>query len=397
MTLNQMQQVLGLSQVPACFDDFYAQIADSWEAHAARILSESYISETLTASYALASYRDTVLKAAAQVRENRALCLLVCLLEQWIRRGGSPNDPEYAPPAGEGLAYDFLHLFPAIPTMAESVAHLRGRGVPEEVIAATLGEYDFCVNMCASRMGRPAFDRGRLNWITRVIHNRLIRIGRFKYDLPAPYLKGVRVYRNRAGQVAVLAHDVWVHRSGRLLGSVGHTDKEGSYQAKIQETEDAFTGHRAAGPLVEPTLTVLPKTEWTLCLSETDAVPRIHIPSDGSFDRDTVEASYRQAREIFHRCYPDYPYKAFFCTSWLMSPELRQLLKPSSNILAFQDGFTQIPWQSSGRLIFSFVFGMNAAIPENLDALPENTSLQRAVKALYRKGGYVHEGAGFFF
>lgn len=80
-----------------------------------------------------------------------------------------------------------------------------------------------------------------------------------------------------------------------------------------------------------------------------------------------------------------------------MSLDLRGLLKPSSNILAFQDGFVRIPWPSSGRHVFFFAFGMNAAIPEDLTALPETTSLQRAVKQLYLKGGYVHEGAGFFF
>lgn len=397
MTLEQMQQNLSLSKLPACFPALYAQIKDTYEVHGTRILSDDYITQTLESCYALEPYRKTVLEAAAQLRQNEAMCLLVCLLEQWIRTGGNLADPDYEAPAGQGLACDFLHLFPAIPTMPESVSHLRGRGIPEDVIAATMGEYDFCVDMCNTRLGRPAFDRGRLNWITRVIRNELIRIGRFKYDLPGNFLKGARVYRSAAGETVILADNLRIHRSGRVLGSVGHTDEDGSFQAEITETETAVTGHRAVDGIVEKELTTLSKKDWTLCLSEADTFPRIHIPADGSFDRETVNASYERAREIFAKCYPDYPYKAFFCSTWLMSTDLRKILKPTSNILSFQEPFTLIPFRSSGRLVFSFAFQMDAAIPEDLNALPENTSLQRAVKQLYLNGGYIHECAGFFF
>lgn len=397
MTLEQMMQEVSVNKVPDCFAEDYLRIRDSWEAHGQMILSDSFISQTLQDSHALASYRELVLSAARQVRENPALVLLVCLLERWVRAGGNVADVAYEAPAGEGLAYDFLHLFPAIPTMPDSIAHLRGRGVPEDVIAETMGEYDFCVDMCKTRLGRPAFDRGRLSWIRHVVHNQLIRIGRFKYDLPGKYLRGVRVYRNKAGEIKILADGLDVHRSGRPLGSVGHTDPEGSFRAELRETEAAVSGHCAINGLVDKEPTVLSKTEWTLCLWEGDAVPRIHIPNDGSFDRETVEASYARAREIFASCYPDYPYKAFFCSSWLMSLDLRRILKPASNILAFQEKFTPIPFTSSGKLVFSFAFQMGAVIPEDLKALPENTSLQRAVKQLYLDGGYIHEGAGFFF
>lgn len=397
MTLDQMKEQLEISSLPGCFAQFYDRIANTWENRVKEILSDSFLAQTLENCYALKPWRELILEAAAQLRKNKALCLLVCLLEVWVAEGGAVSDKEYAPPKGDGLAYDFLHLFPAIPTMPASVDYLRKRGVPEDVIAATMGEYDFCVDMCNTRMGRPAFDRGRLNWITRVIRNELIRIGRFKYDLPGNFLKGARVYRSAAGETVILADALRIHRSGRVLGSVGHTDEDGSFQAEITETETAVTGHRAVDGIVEKGLTTLSKKDWTLCLSEADTFPRIHIPPDGSFDRETVNASYERAREIFDTCYPDRPYKAFFCSTWLMSTDLRKILKPTSNILSFQEPFTLIPWPSSGRLVFSFAFQMDAAIPEDLNALPENTSLQRAVKQLYLNGGYIHECAGFFF
>lgn len=396
MTLDKMQAQLGMETVPVCFSELYARIEGSWQARKDTILADAFIEKTLTEAYCLEPYQGLILEAAAQLRENEALCLLVCLLEKWVAEGGAVNDRQYCPPRGEGLGFDFLHLFPAIPTMPESVAHLRQRGVPEDVIASTMGEYDFCVNMLLERTGKPAFDRGRLNWIVRVIRNKLIRIERFKYDLPDKFMQGVRVYRNGAGELAVLADGLRLHRSGRILGSAGHAEEEGSFFAGITETEDTVTGHLSVDGIVRREPVTLSKKEWQLCLTGEDAFPRIHIPSDGGFDKQTIAHAYERAREVFDRCYPDYPYKGFFCTSWLMSTDLKEVLKPTSNILGFQEPFTQIPFQSSGRLVFSFVFGLDAVIPEDMDALPEKSSLQRAVKERYKAGGFIHEGAGFF-
>lgn len=395
MNLEMMISALSLERVPACFSGLYKEMEYTWQSHAREILEESYIRRVFADAHCLLPWQDQILEAAALLSKDEPRMLLLCLLEAWIRGGGEPASPDYQPPAGEGLAHRFFHLFPAIPTIPESAAHLRSRGVPEDVVTATLGEYDFCVNMLQDRTGVPGFDRGRLNWITRVIRNKLIRIDRFKYDLPGKFLEGVRVYR-KGDALTVLAEDLTLHRSGRILGSVGHKDAEGSFTARIRETETAVIGHRVINGLVEAAPVTLDKSQWHLCLTSQDTFPRIHIPSDGAFDRQTMEASFRRAREIFRDCYPDYPYQGFYCTSWLMSTDLQEILKPTSNILAFQSFFTQVPRSSSGAGVFSFLYGMAAAIPEDLDALPENTSLQKAVKARYKAGGFIHEGAGFF-
>jgi len=141
----------------------------------------------------------------------------------------------------------------------------------------------------------------------------------------------------------------------------------------------------------------LPKQEWRLRLCPDDLVVRIHIPRSGDFDRQTILDSYRRAKEVFQTSYPDMPFAAFFCSSWLMSPDLRSILKPSSNILGFQNTFTHIPFSSSGRLVFSFLFPGCANDPASYSLLPENTSLQRAVKQRYLAGDYIRDGAGFFF
>ena len=397
MDLKEMQLALNMDQLPQEFPGIYESLADSWQDRAELILSDRYLTRTLDDCYALTPYRKEILAAAGQIRQMPALQLLICLLEQWIRQGGRPVSGVYTPPAGAGLAYDFLHLFPAIPTMPESVAHLRGRHVPEDVIAATLQEYDASVQLRLLAVGRPCFTADRLNWLRCVIFNRILHIGRFNYDFPSKCLAGMRVYENARGEFAVLADDVTVHPSGFLLGTAGYTDPEGAFHAQIQETDTAFIGYPADGARVLPHTVSLDKSQWRLRLCPDDLLVRLHIPRNGAFDRQTILNSYRRAREIFKNCYPDMPFQGFFCSSWLMSPDLRSILKPTSNILGFQDTFTHIPFSSSGKLVFSFVFPGWAYDPEQFPRLPEDTSLQRAVKQRYLAGDFIRDGAGFFF
>ncbi len=396
MNVAKMQKQLGMEKVPACFDEIFEQIKDSYKVHAEEILSEAFITKVLDSINGLVNCREAVLGAAKEVFNDEAMTLLVCLLEQWLLANEVLEVGAYTPPVGEGIAYDFLHIFPALPRIPEILADFRARKVPQEVIDATMTEFDYCVGVCEKAYNRPAFNFGRLNWINRLLHRKLIHISRFKYDLPSKCFVRVRIYQNKQGEFCVMANNVEVHERGRMLGSVGHTDATNSYMAVVTETEDKIMGHAVKDGIIQKEITELSKEDWKLCLSAEDKALRIHIPSDGNFDRDAIHQAYDEARLVMDTCYPDMPYKAFYCLSWLMSEELKQILKPTSNILGFQKDFVKTPCKSCGTPVFSFVFNMAAAIPEDLDALPENTSLQRGVKKLYQEGGYLHEGAGFF-
>jgi len=77
-----------------------------------------------------------------------------------------------------------------------------------------------------------------------------------------------------------------------------------------------------------------------------------------------------------------------------MDPQLSKLLKPGSNITAFQRKFTRFPFVSSGNAVFKFVFFKQC---KTLQELPENTSLERVLKKHYLDGHYIYEPGGFFF
>lgn len=397
MTLAQMQIELGMETLPEEFAQHYPQVRSDYLSRAAHLLSDAYICAVIDASGALVPYRQNLLAAAAELRTQPAAMLLICLLEQWIRSSDKLDMAAYTPPSGEGVGFDFLHLFPALPTIADSIAHLEHRGVPVDVIADTMKEYDASVALCERLGGKPAFDRSRLNWMHLLIRNRLLIIGNLKFDFfrQRPP-RDVRVYRNNSGDLIMLASGVWVHRSGGVLGSAGLEDPAGNFLAEWEETPDSITGYPVENAGISPQKVVLSRQEWHCILPEDAPIVCVHIPYGANLEPSLVEASYARARDIFAKCYPDLHYGAFYTHTWLLSPQLRGILKPDSRILAFQQKYILYPCKSAGRFVFPFVFAVPAP-PDDLNDLPEDTSLRRDLKALYLSDGYIHEYCGIFF
>ena len=125
----------------------------------------------------------------------------------------------------------------------------------------------------------------------------------------------------------------------------------------------------------------------------------IHIPANLPLDDETCMFSFKKAKEVLSRCFPEYDFKAFVTGTWLLAPELKEFLKPQSNILAFQKYFTVFPSERAyGKAVFSFVYQLNVFKDIALDynTLKEDTSLMRNIKKHYLDGKYVHEFNGFF-
>lgn len=128
----------------------------------------------------------------------------------------------------------------------------------------------------------------------------------------------------------------------------------------------------------------------------------VHIPPAGPLDKAAVEESIAAAREFFPRHYPDEPVTLFTCDSWLLDPQLADYLPAESNILAFQRRFTLTPRPhgdengDGNAAIMRFVFGRQGSGENELDTLPQETTLHRAVVAHLRAGRQWHERTGWF-
>lgn len=117
----------------------------------------------------------------------------------------------------------------------------------------------------------------------------------------------------------------------------------------------------------------------------------IHIPSDAVLDPKKIKESLQEAKVFFEKydsSWKEVPYK---CCSWLLSPALKELLGEKSKILKFQEMFSIEEVYKDSDEFMEWVF-KRKDIP--LEKLPEETSLQRNMKAHLLSGGWVGEGMG---
>lgn len=129
--------------------------------------------------------------------------------------------------------------------------------------------------------------------------------------------------------------------------------------------------------------------------SPDDLALSIHIPDFlGSMTPEACDASIALAREFFPRHFPDEQYTRAVCSSWLLDPHLKDYLPPSSNIVQFQNRFTLAETDTTAdRSVLQFVFG---PVPDNLDSLPQRSSLERAVATHLKNGGHWQFRPGWF-
>lgn len=122
-----------------------------------------------------------------------------------------------------------------------------------------------------------------------------------------------------------------------------------------------------------------------------DGAISLHIPSDSPLDPVSVSASLQAGRALINDTFPAWKDVPMVCHSWLLSPLLKEFLPEDSNILRFQNRFRIQVLPTPTDSFLQWVF-KNPDLPP--EALPENTSLQRKLKAFLLNGGAYPDAKG---
>jgi hypothetical protein len=120
----------------------------------------------------------------------------------------------------------------------------------------------------------------------------------------------------------------------------------------------------------------------------------IHIPGTGPLSPEACDDSIRRARAFFARHFPEEAYHLATCGSWMLDPQLAEYLPETSNIIHFQRRFQIMPvsWDGDPDM-FRYVFGRPTI---QLDGLPQDTALQRAIVQHLRVGRHWVGRSGWF-
>lgn len=269
----------------------------------------------------------------------------------------------------------------------------KARKVPEDIIAATLRQFEDCAYLTRERTGCLGYLKRYFDHMQLYVDENVLNIGRLRFEMLPALESHVLVLRNHLGENVVLFDGIRINSAGRLYGTP--PEKESCFTANADESEAAFRGFPAEeNGNCASCSREYPKNIWKCVLRKGDPVLSVHILNKGALAKEACEDSYRRAKAVFHECYPEFEYKAFHCHSWMLDPQLGEFLPEGSNILAFQRKFTLYAGESQGKDVFNFVFKLN--FKEYKD-MPEDTSLQRALKKHYLDGKYIYEYEGIFF
>lgn len=136
----------------------------------------------------------------------------------------------------------------------------------------------------------------------------------------------------------------------------------------------------------------LGELEYEMVEEDDRKLVSVHIPSDAKLEKQKCRESYRKARSFFTDYEGDYANAEYYCDSWLLSPNLKDLLTETSNIIKFQEDFILDSFDPEASDFMLWVF-KNEAL--SLDELPQNTSLQRKMKVYLMNSGKIGAGRGY--
>ena len=384
-TIDALMAALSVSRFPPRWRGFFDEVMAEFDAAGCELTAPAYY-DRLQAEYApfeehLALFKE----AAVAVGENEALSRFLSLLARAMRDRGEIRadiaalDMPQSPEGGHVLAYDMLPGLATVSGIPDAFARMRARGIPEESILRSVRSIEKTVNGYRQRFG-GACGFHLFYWHQLTLDGRLFFVGRLQIEVPAVFPSAAVVYRHSDGRTLALADGIALHRSGYALGAKCFEDAEGAWTPTVTETEDAFCGHPYdERGYVEREAVELPKNEWTPVLKKGDTVISIHIPAGGKLTDELVSETMVEIREFLAAYFPDCEYRAFYCYSWMMDPQLDAMLGEDANITKFRRRFHPLTVKSAGRGVYNFIFHrMEADVPT--EELPENTSFQRKLK-----------------
>ena len=221
---------------------------------------------------------------------------------------------------------------------------------------------------------------------------KIIRVGRFNLEM-CKFANKYIVLKN-SDKVVILANGDVYHSSGRVLGGIGCEDTVNSFECEFVEHEEYFEGCVCDGEVCTQDLQRFYKADgWKIALSQGDPIVSVHIPTGGPLNPQECNNDLKIGAEIIKRCFSDF--KAFYCSSWLLDPQLKRIIGKETNLTAFADRFVRFPVKSSGNEVFEYVFNLHSAVPPC--ELKTTTSLSKSLKEHFLSGGYIYGAAGVIF
>ena len=120
-----------------------------------------------------------------------------------------------------------------------------------------------------------------------------------------------------------------------------------------------------------------------------------HIPSGKPLNYEECQLSYKCAAEFYKNTFKGAPI-IFGCNSWLLSTDNKKILSETSIILKFASDYVVLEQVKDEKSTDAWRIFNVEKLPERLDDLPQETSMQRAFAKWLKAGNTIDEAFGAF-
>jgi len=401
-TLESLMSEVGCKKYPKRWNDIFDVAMKEYDEQGCYLTKTEFYDELHTKYSCFETYGEVYKAAAIQTAEDEALGRFLTLLAMALQDDEHRKEDlkefqrPITPEGKEPLAYEMVTGLALCSQFERGVENMKARNFPEQVIRSVLNSAASGVSTSQRKHdGAPGFEL--LGWSQHYINAKLLLIERLEIEFLSKFSGSAIVFKNKNGDTIALAHDLALHRDGFALGALHFEDEEGSRAVFVEENEEVWKGYAfQANGYVSDEKIELPKNEWDKVLEKGDPVIRLHIPPYGKLTPELIDQTLEETKKFAAEHFSDYKYKAFACNSWLIDPQLDELLDEESNIVKFRKRFQSLTCKSTGEGVFDFIFN-KPDMSFDIKDLPEDSSLQRALKNHYLSGKAIYEMEGFFF
>ena len=285
------------------------------------------------------------------------------------------------PDAPAGTESEITALI-AVAGYPKMLAAHRAREIPDSISVATARDLQRWMTRPESADGKWEFRH--LRWLGSHVHHMLLEIGRLQF-IALPFGSPYRVFHAKSS----IQKTMVFAEAGLECSLDGWLEKSGDgFITSYVSTPEELRGHPvdpASGQISRETVS-LSASDYDLRLSRESIALHVHIPSGQPLTLSDCADSFQRAENIYRRHFPEFDWRAFCCTSWLLDRELWQCLPPHSNIQGFGKLFFPLatPGNNCDQLMERVLEGTT-----DWRMLTPKTSLQKAVL------NHLHEGHRF--
>ena len=243
MNFDLLFDEIGVNPPDRCFEQVFNEALSEYQNSGVYFLSDEYIDYVDSFTNCLSNCLKDLKLSAQKLCGNEAHSIYLLFLYRAMEHrqlfAEHINSLVFPETNDESMMLPFFAFLPEIPKL---YSKLKKRNVPEDIIAATLRQFEDCAYLTKERTGKLGYLKRYFDHMQRYIDEKILNIGRLRFEMVQSLESQILVLQNDLGESSVLFNGAQINCAGRLWGTPPEEDNKGYFIADIEETETAYLG-----------------------------------------------------------------------------------------------------------------------------------------------------------